>query len=278
MSDNHYMLAALDMDGTLLNSDHVTTPYTRDVIQRAADAGKWIALSTGRTRSELTGHLSVLPGVAFIIGESGGWICDLRQQRTLRRLFLAAEDVTCIFEALRGMEVVIQAFVDEISYVTASDAAGFRRCHLQDFTGVFDTGSRYHPNVEGLCLSSPGRVGKINLYLAKPADKARLANVLSGLSVAVTDSIGVGFEISPTQATKALGLQCLCDAIGLPIGQTIAVGDGGNDVDIMTAAGFSVAMGNAIDEVKALAKAITDDNDHDGCARALEKYLLNDQP
>lgn len=270
----NYMLAALDMDGTLLNSDHVTTPYTRAVLKRAADAGKWIALSTGRTRSELTEHLAVLPGVSFIIGESGGWIYDLRCKRTLRRLFLMPEDVACIFDAIRGMEGLVQAFVNEQSYVTPTDEAGFRRCHLQDFSGVFDTGSVYHPDIEGLCRSSPGQVGKINLYLAEPADKARLAKLLPALQVAVTDSIGVGFEISPTQATKALGLGCLCEAIGLPIHQTIAVGDGGNDLDIMAAAGFSVAMGNAVEAVRQAADAVTDDCDHDGAARAVLRYML----
>jgi hydroxymethylpyrimidine pyrophosphatase-like HAD family hydrolase len=56
----------------------------------------------------------------------------------------------------------------------------------------------------------------------------------------------------------------------------MAVGDGNNDIGLMTAAGFSVAMGNAVEAVKALADATTGDCDHDGAARAVLKYMLGE--
>ena len=57
MSENLYDLAALDMDGTLLNSNSAVTPFTREALRRADDAGKVIALCTGRALSELRYHL-----------------------------------------------------------------------------------------------------------------------------------------------------------------------------------------------------------------------------
>ncbi len=59
-----YTLAALDMDGTLLNSEHTTTPYTRAVIERAAKVGKVVALCTGRAMSEIWRHLEDNPGIS----------------------------------------------------------------------------------------------------------------------------------------------------------------------------------------------------------------------
>ena len=56
----------------------------------------------------------------------------------------------------------------------------------------------------------------------------------------------------------------------------MAVGDGGNDLELMRAAGFSVAMGNALPEVRDIADAVTEDCDHDGCALALERWLLGE--
>ena len=92
----------------------------------------------------------------------------------------------------------------------------------------------------------------------------------------MSDSLGVGYEISPPDATKALGLEALCRYLGIPVERVMAVGDGANDVDLMRAAGFSVAMGNAVEEVRALADAVTDDNDHEGAGKAVLRYMLGE--
>ena len=56
----------------------------------------------------------------------------------------------------------------------------------------------------------------------------------------------------------------------------MAVGDGNNDVELMCAAGFSVAMGNAVVSVMQLADTVTDDCDHDGAAKAVLRYMLGE--
>jgi HAD superfamily hydrolase (TIGR01484 family) len=71
---------ALDMDGTLLNSRHEITEYTRSVIRRAMRAGKYVALSTGRTISELTQHIDELGGVSHLICENGALVYDVCAQ------------------------------------------------------------------------------------------------------------------------------------------------------------------------------------------------------
>ena len=117
-------------------------------------------------------------------------------------------------------------------------------------------------------------MSKVNFYFADATERERFPERIKGMNVALKDSVGIGWEISPPEADKAKGLRFLCDHLGLPVEQTLAVGDGGNDLDIMGAAGFSVAMGNAIDEVRSLADAVTDDCDHDGAAKAIERYML----
>ena len=54
----------------------------------------------------------------------------------------------------------------------------------------------------------------------------------------------------------------------------MAVGDSGNARAMIEAAGLGVAMGNATDDIKEIADATTDDNNHDGVAKAIEKYAL----
>ena len=269
-----YRLAALDMDGTLLNSDHETTPYTREVIARAAAAGKIVALSTGRALSELWAHLRRIPGIAYVIGESGACVYDVGRAQILRRITLDDGDVDAIYKAAEGMGVLAQCFIDNQSYMTDGSDRAMEVYHLTDYASVFRAGTRFVPDAAQLCRESRGRVSKINLYFASARERARYPERIRGLNVAVKDSVGIGWEISPPEADKAKGLCFLCDHLGLSPREVMAVGDGGNDLDIMGAAGLSVAMGNAIDAVKAMADALTDDCDHDGAAKAIERYML----
>ena len=272
-----YRLAALDMDGTLLNTDHELTPYTRRVLERCAAAGKLIVLSTGRCRSELRQYLDALPGIAYVIGENGASIYDPSGGEALLQMTMNDQDVQAIFDAVRDLDALPQVFIGNQSYMRRFDADVLRRCHILDFMGVFLDTAVLVDDVAALCREHPGEIEKVNLYFTGPDEKQRWLARLAGRGLAVSGSIGVGCECSPVGADKGTGLRALCAAIGLPIEQTLAVGDGGNDLDLMTAAGFSVAMANAIEPVKTLAHAITDDCDHDGCAKALEKYLLNDE-
>ena len=273
-----YTLAALDMDGTLLNSDHVTTPYTRAVIARAAQAGKVVALSTGRTMSEIWAHLKVNPGISYVIGESGACIYDVWTDRFIHRVTLRDSAVDASFDAIRNMgaDAGVQCFIDNQSWITYWTDADMARYNVTGFAEAFRTGSKFVEDAETLCRASRGRVSKINFYFAREDERERYPERIRDLDIALKGSVGIGWEISPPSADKAKGLRYLCDYLGIPVQQTMAVGDAANDLDIMDAAGLSVAMGNALDEVEAVADAVTEDCDHDGAAKAIEKYMLNE--
>ena len=70
----------------------------------------------------------------------------------------------------------------------------------------------------------------------------------------------------------------LCEYLGIPVEETIAVGDADNDIEVLKTAGLAIAMGNAAEHVKAIADVMVADCDHDGCAEAIGKYLLGDAP
>lgn len=271
-----YKLAALDMDGTLLDSAHETTAYTRAVIDRAAKAGKIVALSTGRALSELWAHLEQNPGIAYVIGESGACIYDVKRKVHIHKLALDDRVVDALFAAAEGMDAMVQCFIDDQSIMTGESDAAMAAHHVVDFASAFRAGSVFVDDAASLCRVSKGRVSKVNLYFTKDEEKALLSKRIGGLDVVLKDSVGIGWEISPRGADKAEGLRFLCEHLGIPIQQTLAVGDGGNDLDIMGAAGFSVAMGNAIHEVLELADVVTEDCDHDGAAKAIEKYMLDE--
>lgn len=269
-------LAALDMDGTLLDSSHRVTPHTREVMERAAGQGFFLALCTGRCLSELRRYLDELPCVGYVIGASGGWIFDVARNQSIYQTVLDDHEVDAILSAAGGMDVTWQVFVDNQSCMQFGRSRDWAHYRLAGFAEAFETGSIFVDDAPGLCRQSPGRVSKINLYFANEAECRLYEQRIQGRPVAVTGGIGMGWEVSPMGVSKAQGLKMLCDYLSLSLDEAMAVGDGGNDLDVMAAAGLAVAMGNAIDAVRELADVVTEDNDHDGVGRAIEKYMLNE--
>ena len=96
---------------------------------------------------------------------------------------------------------------------------------------------------------------------------------ISRFDLQLSDAETTSLEISPPGVTKALGLQFLCDYLDIPIEETVAVGDADNDLDVLKAAGLSVAMGNANDRVKQLCDVQVADNDHDGIAEVIDRFF-----
>ena len=84
-------------------------------------------------------------------------------------------------------------------------------------------------------------------------------------SVARATAVGV---------TKASVLRLLCEQLGVSMGQVIAFGDQGNDREMIEAAGLGVAMGNAVDEVKARANVVIGDNESASIAEFIYRQLL----
>jgi Cof subfamily protein (haloacid dehalogenase superfamily) len=96
-----------------------------------------------------------------------------------------------------------------------------------------------------------------------------------GDSIAMTQSAPDFIEIIAPGVSKAAGLMKLAELLNIDISETMAIGDANNDLPMLKAAGFSVAMGNATDDIKAVTDAVTGNCDDDGWAQAVSKYILN---
>jgi len=276
MDDLLYELAALDMDGTLLNSRHETTAFTREVLRRADEAGKVIALCTGRCLSELTEHLAAIPGIRYAICENGGCVYDVAAGRVIRQVVIDRAAAERLLDLAEERDALVQCFFGGQSWIQLTDPALLARFHMAEFEGVFAAGSRFTGDVRRAWRDSGLPLEKLNLYFADGEEKRRYRRAVGQADLHFSDSLGIGYEISPGGATKASGLEALCRHLGLHVARAMAVGDGANDVELMRAAGLAVAMANAVEEVRRAADVVAGDCDHDGAARAVLKYLLGE--
>ena len=271
-----YSLIALDMDGTLLNSEIKLSPGNREAIVRADRAGKQVVISTGRCLSEIRGTLKELPEIRYLVCENGSCVYDCKYGHTIHVDPIPTEEVKRILQLIRGERVVVQAFNENQSYFNRRDMDWLDACRVGVYRESFRTSAVFDEKLFRDFDARPFRVEKINLYCENAGDRARLRAALSQRPLKLVDSFAYILEAVSEHADKGRGLRMLCSHLGVPIEQTIAVGDSMNDIEILAAAGFSAAMGNACPEAKAAAHVVAPDCDHDGVAWVIDNYLLGE--
>ena len=271
---NEYRLIALDIDGTLLNSKLEVTPATRAAIRRAAEAGRHVAISTGRCLSEIRDVVRDIPEIRYMVCENGSCVYDYKDDHTIRVLPVPAQEVRYILETLKHERAVIQVFSENQSYFNERSEDFVDNCHMGVYRDTFRRSAVFDVKLFDRYNEAPFRIEKINIYFETTKALARVWRMLESRPLKVTMSFGYMLEIVSEQADKGWGLRELCGHLNVPVEASIAVGDGLNDVEILRAAGFSAAMGNACPEAKAAAHIVAPDCDHDGVAWVIENYML----
>jgi hydroxymethylpyrimidine pyrophosphatase-like HAD family hydrolase len=108
-----------------------------------------------------------------------------------------------------------------------------------------------------------------------PDTAAKLCRDLLGWgTLEVMFAHGKSLEITAVGATKLSGIRAVCEMHGIGMGDVMAIGDAANDLPLLGAVGLPVAMGNAEEAVKQIARGITDTNDRDGVAKAIQRYIF----
>ena len=81
-------------------------------------------------------------------------------------------------------------------------------------------------------------------------------------------------EVNPSGVNKANGLKRVCRELGITMDQVMAIGDSMNDKKMIMQVGLGIAMGNAQEQIKLVADDVTDTNNNDGVAKAIERFIL----
>ena len=126
-------------------------------------------------------------------------------------------------------------------------------------------------SLEALCDSA---VEKVNLLCIPEGKRDAVLEELKNIAVSAVWSSHSCMEITHPEAHKGRGLEAACRILNIPEEATMALGDSGNDESMLRTAGLGVAMGNAPDHIKAIADAVTETNERDGAAIAIETYCL----
>lgn len=266
-----YQILALDLDGTLTNSQKQITPPTREALIRIQEAGIKVVLASGRPTTgvlPLARELQLQRFGSYILSFNGGKITDCRSGQTVYNRLLPKDVAKPLFELIKD------APVDIVGYSSRGILSGLQ---TNEYTKLEST-------INGLPVihvdNFPASVEQENnkfLITGNPDDiamvKKRLIPYFHGLlNIYCSDPFFL--EIMPQNIDKAHSLCKLLSSIGLTTEQMVCCGDGCNDITMLETAGLGVAMANAQTAVKEAADYITLSNDEDGVLHVIENFSL----
>lgn len=270
-----YRLMAVDLDGTLLTSRKDIAPPDADALNRALSRGRVVVFSSGRCLAELAPFFPLFPKMRYVLGESGALIYDLRQKLALHRQSFDPALVEQVWQRTARRDLMPQLLLQDTPVMRQWDVDHLERYHMSHYHQHFLSTGRMVADVwaEG---KSKGwaDVDKICLFHTSPEEREQSRQALSDLPVTLADAEETSLELSPLGVDKGKGLGILCRHLGIPLEETIAVGDSYNDLSVLRTAGLAVAMGNAVKAVRSSCGVVVADNDHCGVAQAVERFLL----
>lgn len=264
-TDTH--MICLDVDGTLVNHDGEMSQAVKDSARAIVEAGHEVVISTGRSLG------ATLPVIQMLGIENGYAVCC--NGGVTVRIDTDLED---------GYEVIERKTFDPAPALRALlKALPTAKYALEDDKGKFLSTERFEDASFGV-VATPVTLDKMLeatavrlVVFSTDATAEEFGEAVGTLGLSgVTYSVGwtAWLDIAAEGVTKASGLEVLRAGLGFDIEQTVAVGDGRNDIEMLSWAGRGVAMGQAPDEVKAVADEIAGGVDDDGLAVVLQDLLV----
>ena len=272
-------LIVLDLDGTLLNSKKELSPGNFAALEAAAAKGIYVVPCTGRFFKAMPECIRSLPFLHYAITINGAEIYDVQADKALYTAPITPEQADRIFAALDTLPVIYDCFQDGWGWMDR------KFYEISDQFAAADTAPGYIQNtrtpVENFrqVIKARGRgVQKIQMFFQDPALRIQMLEELPRRfpDLNVTASISNNIEINSSEAHKGNALLELCRYLQIDPSQTMAFGDGLNDLSMLQTAAVGVAMGNANPRAKELANYITDTNDNDGVAKAVRLFCLGE--
>ena len=284
-------LIASDMDGTLLNSNHDIDKETVDAIREAEEAGIIFAISTGREydsvkevldKHDIKAQCILSNGAEYrdeegnildiinINNENARKIIDILDKNKFSARIFTNQGIFTTSTREKALEEVIHRTKSFNPELTESEARKISE-NLRFFTVL-----KYIDDLDKF-FNEDLEVRKFVEFHSDIELKKKKKKELSKIEgLAISSSFRDNIEITDMNAQKGIILEKVAKKLSIEIEEVMILGDSFNDYSMFEIFEETVAMENAIPEVKAIAKYITDSNDNLGVAKAIRNVLNNE--
>ena len=270
-------LVAFDLDGTTLQRGNMLSVRNRYAMEKAAESGVYVVPCTGRIMSFLPECLKTLSCIRYAITSNGAAVWDMKENRCIATNLICPETALKVLEAAEKYRVYVELYVNGESVTQQGNPEKAESWFGFPPEKLFFTKKSYKlvENLTDYVVNGQVHIEKINfMYVPDEVRDAFYAELLSIGGLEITYSNVDNFELNTLGCDKGWGLRALCDVLSIDVEASLAIGDNGNDFGMLREAGFSVAVENAIDEVKKMCDATVSDYREDGFAEAVECFVL----
>ena len=256
---------AIDLDGTLLGSDHKVSPAHHQAIRSAIDSGFDVIIDTARWYNLALEVAEELKLTGPAIACSGAEVRRLSDGTDLFDVRLPPEFADQLFSLCDKIRCIVWAALDDtVLFKLDGDEPPNLPPELR-FTPKLTGATTVAPRI-AMVQGSSATKQVVDELAGEWSDRVRFVESISS----DTKSI---LTLTSTGADKGAALAVACKDLGIHPAQVVAIGDAENDVEMFRVAGTSFAMGQASDMVKAAATHVTATNDDDGVAQAIDRVV-----
>lgn len=265
-------LVAIDLDGTLLNSHKEISQKNKDVLAQAKAAGVKIVLCTGRPLAAIEVYLETLglrDNGDYSITFNGGLVQKNDTGEIIEKALMPLDAVHDLYQLAAELNVPLDILSDGLVLQLPTSLENRSLYSQLNNLLTFEAAELQHLTAD-----------KIYNKAVVAIDEDYLDEQISKIPTTFYDRYEVIktrsnlLEFMPKGITKAYGISLLARDLEIKQEEIMTIGDEENDLPMIEYAGLGVAMENAVASVKALADVITDTNDNDGVAHAVEKFVL----
>ena len=279
-------MLVIDLDGTLLNTSGQVSDENRRAIDSARRAGMEIVIATGRAWIESQFALDAIEHDGLLVAAGGSLLCDAQTGETIDRHVMPHDLVHDVTSALlgHGHKVLILKDAHTVGYDYFAVGTGDLDPASRWWFDKIPVSVRYaehvtddehpHDSVRAGVVASSRELTPIARDLqAELGDRAFMQHWAAVTEAQATGSSTHLLEVFNPRVNKWTMVQEICRQRSIDPARVAAIGDGLNDVEIVSQAGLGVAMANADPRVVAIADVTTTDHDEHGVAVAIERLL-----
>ena len=273
-----YRIIALDLDGTLLNTDKELTARSLAALEKAAAAGIEIVPTTGRFYKGMPEAVKQLPFIRYIIAMNGAEVRDLKSGELIYAAEMPWQQSIEIMREFDSLPFIYDCYMNSEGWMSEDfieqvdsviDSLHFRALVHRTRNSV--------PDLKEFLAQRAQDVQKISCFTRNEALRLEMLENLAARyeNIIVSSSVDQNIEINHIKANKGEALRALARHLSIDMTATMSFGDGLNDLSMLRDAGLGIAMANACPEAKKCADTLTASCDEDGVALAIEKYCFN---
>lgn len=288
-----YKLVAIDLDGTMLNSYGIVTENTKKIIKEKMNKGVQIVIASGRTTSSIKPIAEEIGSNNYFIAGNGSLIYDISKEKIIYDKFIPKEKIleiikiceeNSIFYTIYSQEEIITSTLkynvlyyykenqrkpenkrtnikivnNIIEYIQKNETSKYLKVMICDQSKlIFNSIIKKLKNIKDIDILD---VGHMSRKIIKQG----------------TEEIPIEYfytEISLKDVDKWNAIEYLINKLGISKEEVMAIGDNINDKKMLENSGLGVAMEGSTPKITQVADYITDTNDNEGVAKALEKFL-----